>query len=442
MPSTLAVRAASAVGHPRPVSEGTFVQATDSEGLADARGPVTRRVALYSHDTQGLGHVRRNSLIAAALVAGDPAIDVLLLNGAPEAAALPMPPRTDLVTVPSLRKDDVSGAYSAGALTASLDQVIAIRGAVLGAALTSFAPDLLLVDKAARGVCGEIEQPLRLSRRLHGTRTVLGLRDVLDSPSATAEEWQDARTLDAVRDLYDEVWVYGDPVVFDPAREYDWPSVVTRKVRYTGYLAHGRSELLAARVADPLTSVDRVRGPFVLGLVGGGQDGPPLARAFASARFPTDHRGVLITGPYLDKQVLDELRTTAAGRDDLLILEFVPDAPSFVRNSAATVSMGGYNSVCELLASRRPMLLVPRTHPRMEQAIRAKFLEEAGLADVLESAQLTPPALTGWLAEAVTRRETSSADFDLDGLARIPALAARLLSRNHDVAGVERVPAV
>lgn len=88
------------------------------------------------------------------------------------------------------------------------------------------------------------------------------------------------------------------------------------------------------------------------------------------------------------------------------------------------------------------MLLVPRTHPRMEQAIRAKFLEEAGLADVLDSAQLTPPALTGWLAEAVTRRETSSADFDLDGLARIPALAARLLSRNHDVAGVERVPAV
>ena len=36
-----------------------------------------RRIALYSHDTMGLGHTRRNIVIAAALVDDNPATDVL-----------------------------------------------------------------------------------------------------------------------------------------------------------------------------------------------------------------------------------------------------------------------------------------------------------------------------------------------------------------------------
>lgn len=63
-----------------------------------------RRVAFYSHDTQGLGHIRRNIALAAALVAAEPDTDVLLLTGNPEAATLPLPPNTDIATLPTIRK--------------------------------------------------------------------------------------------------------------------------------------------------------------------------------------------------------------------------------------------------------------------------------------------------------------------------------------------------
>ena len=88
------------------------------------------RVAFYSHDTPGLGHVRRNSLLAAAMVAADPDVNVLLLSGASEAGALPLPDRTDIVTVPGLAKD-VTVRYRARELDCSLEQVLAVRSAAL-----------------------------------------------------------------------------------------------------------------------------------------------------------------------------------------------------------------------------------------------------------------------------------------------------------------------
>lgn len=64
-----------------------------------------RRIAFYSHDTQGLGHIRRNIALAGAIVAADPRTDVLVLTGAPQATSLPLPPHTEVITVPTVAKD-------------------------------------------------------------------------------------------------------------------------------------------------------------------------------------------------------------------------------------------------------------------------------------------------------------------------------------------------
>src|SRR5690242_16136760 len=46
------------------------------------RGPVlVGRYLFYSHDGYGLGHVRRNSVIARAVLATDPAAQVSLVTG-------------------------------------------------------------------------------------------------------------------------------------------------------------------------------------------------------------------------------------------------------------------------------------------------------------------------------------------------------------------------
>ncbi len=386
-----------------------------------------RRIALYSHDSQGLGHVRRNSLLAAAMVDARPDVDVMLLSGAPEVSALPLPPRTEVVKIPSLSKNS-DGQYGARSLRCSLDELVAMRRAILAGALTSFAPDLLIVDKTPRGAFGELDEVLALLRTRHGTRTVLGLRDVLDDVRSTEKEWEAARTTEAIRTLYDQVWVYGDPMLFDTAQEYGWSAEIRSKVVYTGYLALDRDRLLPEKPAESTRALacEPHHTPFVLGLVGGGQDGAQVAQAFAEARYPEGHEGVLVTGPYAPPDLLDGLNRIADERPELQVARIASNVPTLVSRSSATVSMGGYNSTCELMAGGRPALLVPRTHPRQEQAMRAARLAAHGLADVQQADELTADALSRWFAGAVSRGDVTHS-IDLAGLRRLPRLVDRLL---------------
>lgn len=383
--------------------------------------PARRRVAFYSHDTQGLGHVRRTSLLARAVVDADPDVDVLLLSGAREATSLPLPERTEVVTLPRVGKDPERG-YGPRTWGGTLDDVVRVRAGVIDGTLAAFRPDVLVVDKVPLGVGGELLPALRRLRAEGGTACVLGLRDVLDTPEVAVREWREQRSTSVIERFFDEVWVYGDARVYDPLTEYALPGRVAARTRFTGYLGRGRTAVTAPATED---------GPYALCLVGGGQDGAALAEAFAAAPLPTGHRGVLVTGPYLPEATRDRLHAVAAGRDDLEVHAFVRDVVPLVEGAAAVVTMGGYNSVCELLASGRPGLVVPRTHPRAEQLVRACRLADLGLLDVLVGA-ITPERVGAWLSRTaatggVARRP--EVDVDLDGLVRVPGLVDALVDR-------------
>jgi len=373
------------------------------------------RIALYSHDAQGLGHIRRNLSIAHALRRSGDALDLLLLTSAPEAAHAGRPSGCDIVSIPALTKDE-QGAYRSRHLSVGADHVIAMRQAVLHAALASFAPDVLIVDKHARGLRGELEPALEAVRRAGG-RIVLGLRDVLDDAPVAVSEWKEARTTRALENWYDEVWVYGDRLVHDPLADVDVPDRVN--VRYTGYLAHGRPD------ADPVTPTSG--SPYVLAMVGAGGDGAGLARAFARAPMPDGYDGVVVAGPHMPERDVDELHRLAADRPELRVVRSAPDAAVLIADAAALVGMGGYNTVCEALAAATPMLVVPRVAPRREQLVRARALEDRGAVDVLDPCSLSPGAVAAWAARAVGQPARPVPDLDLSGLARIPDFLADLV---------------
>ncbi|MDQ3462059.1 MAG: glycosyltransferase, partial [Actinomycetota bacterium] len=331
-----------------------------------------RRVALYSHDTQGLGHIRRNLAIATALAAAEPAPEILIISGAPGAGALPLPPGTDCLTLPALGKR-ADGSYQPRSLAASLGALTELRSRIIQAALTSFDPDLLIVDKVPWGACGELEPALADLRSRGKARCVLGLRDVLDSPDVARREWRQQRATEAVTLHYDAVWIYGDPSMFDLVADCSLPPVVARRVTYTGYLGHRRPATLAA----PIGAVPS--NPFALCLVGGGQDGLDVARAFVQAGLPYGRSGVVLTGPYMTEEDRSVLHRCAADRSDMVVAGFVGGAEHLVAAAESVVSMGGYNSVCELLASGKRALIVPRARPRAEQLVRAARLAEHGL---------------------------------------------------------------
>ncbi|MGH3937433.1 MAG: glycosyltransferase family protein [Pseudonocardiaceae bacterium] len=373
------------------------------------------RVVLYGHDTMGLGHLRRNLVLAAALRTGPRRPQILIVSSVPESGRFPLPDGVDLLVLPGVgkRKD---GTYGSRRLEVPLADLVALRRDVLTAALSSFAPDLVVVDKIALGFGGELE-PVLPRLRAAGARLVLGLRDVLDGPAAAAAEWSTLRTTEALRAYYHEAWIYGDRRVSDLAEDCRVPFSVRHIFRYTGFLARDRPVTLAG--APPVGD----GAPFVLWLLGGGQDGAALAGAFAAAPHPAGHAGVLVAGPYLPDAARATVRVATRTDSGRYVVDFCVDPVVWGRRAAAVVCMGGYNTVTELLSTETPVLIVPRVAPRTEQLVRAQRLSQLGLVDYLNPGDLTPELLATWLDNAVRRLRRPRTGIDLDGLHRVGRLA-------------------
>ena len=380
------------------------------------------RVAFYSHDTLGLGHIRRNLLLAQTIADAPLDATILMLTGAREVGVFPIPPRVDCTTLPSIQKGN-DGQYRPRRLSLSLQQLVALRARIIQGALEEFHPDVLVVDTEPRGAFRELEPALSWLRIHRGTHCVLGMRDIRDDAAAVRREWYAASNDAAIRDYYDEVWVYGDPDVFDVVSEYALPSDVAAKIRYTGYLDQ-RARLRFVQPGDdgPRIVATLPPGRMVLCTVGGGQDGMALAHAFIRASLPHDTFGVVLAGPQMPMEVLEDLRRLAEPAGRVRVLRFVPEpAPLFAR-ADCFITMGGYNSMFEVVSFAKPGLIVPRVKPRQEQWLRAIRLRDRGLVDVLHPDELSPVGLERWLVEEREHSRSVVHAVDLGGLRRIVTL--------------------
>ncbi len=404
------------------------------------------RIALYSHDTVGIGHMRRNLLIAETFARSGAEPTILLVTGGREACAFGLPAGTDFLTLPALAKGE-NGQYRARRWAMSLKELLCLRSQTIAASLRGFAPDVMIVDKVPRGAGGELDQALRVLHAEGCTRFVLGLRDILDAPETVRHEWKEAEAEEAIRSFYDAVWVYGDPRVFDPVAEYQFSPKVAGMASYTGYLARPEPAGLAALSESgvfPALGEDSKRtspssgrsrageippAEIILCLVGGGQDGSQLAEAFADTEFPPGTVGVILTGPFMPQQVQNRLKRQAQKNRRLRVLGFVTDSDLLLRRASRVVAMGGYNTVCEILASKKPALIVPRVSPRQEQLIRAERMRHLGLVEMLHPDDLNAAVLRKWChsPHPSAGRSGLQPPIDLDGLHRLPRLLQRLL---------------
>lgn len=383
-------------------------------------------IALYSHDTMGLGHKRRNLLIAQTLAESPLQTSILLITGMGEASNFDIPPGIDYLALPALHKQ-VDGKYQSRRLKLPLQDIIALRSCTIRAALEVFKPDVFIVDNVPQGAVGELTPTLEYLKSRQQTHCVLGLRDVLDAPAVVQREWQRAANEEAICKYYDAVWIYGDPTVYDPVQEYNFSPEVAKKVRYTGYFdQRQRLQFTKSEASELLASLELPPGQLALCLVGGGQDGAHLAEAFANATLPAQTNGIIVTGPFMPQQVRQRLHQKAAKCPRLRVLEFVAEPTQLLHYADCVVAMGGYNTTCELLSFGKRSLIVPRVQPRTEQLIRAQRLHELGLVDVLHPNNINPQALSAWLKQPQQLRPNS---VDLNGLERLPYLLHEIVTQ-------------
>lgn len=385
-------------------------QKLSSNGVRPAK-----RVFAYCHDSVGIGHLARTLAVCRKIGAVHPATTFLLVTGTPYVPLMVSDENVDFLKLPALKKVNNS-TYEARNLSFSPDQVIACRESLLLSTVQHFQPDLLLVDKAPVGVCGELKSSLRWMRRNRpDARMVFGMRDIEDGAEVTRAAWDKAGIPEVLDDCFDEIWVYGMREVFDVTSEYRLPAAISDKLSYVGYVApepcgHGRS---SDQDSD-----------HVLVTVGGGTDGDFLLRQFLSeAAGRVLRRGLKVTvvgGPDLPKSTRGSLKRQSQVMPEVEWIDFEKCMDCRVRSARLIVSMGGYNTLTLIARNRKPVLVVPRTTPRIEQSIRAQLWSNFGAAAVEDSNTLTPTRLADRVLELIEHgpRETHPR-LDLRGLDRV-----------------------
>ncbi len=384
-----------------------------------------KRLLIYSHDSFGLGHLRRCREIAHSLVEAYENLSVLILSGSPIIGSFDFRPRVDFVRVPGMIKLS-NGEYTSHALHIAPEKTLELRAAVISETARIFDPDLFLVDKEPLGLRGEIRATLEMLRT-HGTRVVLGLRDVMDDPEALEPEWQRKKAHSALRELYDEIWVYGLPQICEPLAGIDLPDSVRRKMIYTGYLRRHVSTSPAAAAALVGSA------PYILVTPGGGGDGDALVDWVVRA-YETDpgqpYRALIVFGPFMQAEQQQAFRDRIEVLANVEAITFNNQMETFIAGATGVVAMGGYNTFCEILSFDKPAIIVPRTRPRMEQSIRAAKAQELGLVRMLDPDEGRPARV---MATAIRHLPQQARPSDvivpglLDGLDNVNRIAGRAL---------------
>lgn len=383
------------------------------------------RVLMYSHDTFGLGHLRRCRAIAQALVQDHRGMMVLIISGSQIAGAFDYRARVDFVKIPSVIKLR-NGEYATMSEHIDLADTIHMRRSIIRHTAESFRPDIFIVDKEPMGLRGEVEETLAFLKE-RGTTLVLGLRDVMDAPHLLEAEWQHSDMLSKIDRYFDHIWVYGPPDFHDPLSGLDVPPGVHDRMDFVGFLQR------SARGDQP--SQHQPDGDYILVTTGGGGDGADLIenvlRAFEHDPTLTT-RTLIVLGPYMTADLRAGFTQRGTAFPHVDVIDFDPRMEELTANAQSVVAMGGYNTFCEILSFDKPALIVPRIAPREEQLLRASRAAELGMVDMLLPGDAADPARMAEALRRLPHRKRPSEGWDgltLDGLHNISDLVGKELGR-------------
>ncbi|HAJ19409.1 MAG TPA: hypothetical protein DCL95_04995 [Rhodospirillaceae bacterium] len=385
------------------------------------------RVLIYSHDTFGLGHLRRCRAIAHHLVEKNKDVTVLILTGSSIIGSFDFRSRVDFVRVPGVIKLR-NGDYTPLQLHIDIEDTLALRESIIRHTASMFDPDLFIVDKEPLGLRGEVEETLHVMRD-RGVPTVLGLRDVMDDPDLLEPEWERKNVMPALQDLFDAIWVYGLPQIHDPLAGINVPDSVRRKMTYTGYL---RREVSSD---GNLSQPAKLDSPYILVTPGGGGDGEVMVdwviRAYEADR-QQPYPALIVLGPFMPSETQAQFIERATVLDDVEVITFDAHMESLMSEAVGVVAMGGYNTFCEIMSFDKRALIVPRTVPRREQFIRAKRFQELNLVSMLATEkQADVSAMITALRHLPQQPKPSEVVVPglMDGLENVERLARRWIER-------------
>jgi predicted glycosyltransferase len=400
------------------------------------------RIMVYSHDTFGLGNLRRIIAICEHLLNYWPQLSILLVSGSPMIHEFRLPKGLDYIKLPCLNRG-ISGELSVKHLGTSMEETVALRSQLIHSAATHFKPDLLLIDKKPTGIKGELIPTLDyLQQNLPKSKSILLLRDILDTPEKTVAEWDRFGYYSAIQAHYDQIWVVGMHAVFDVAQAYRLPLPIAHKVRYCGYI---RKQLDNRKRADVKAQLGINRSErLVLVTPGGGEDGYKLIETYLEGCLQAEKRisdpqnrhlinnkeifhSLILCGPEMPVEQYLKLQQLAERCPRITLKSFTNDLLSHIKAADAVVSMGGYNTLTEIIAMGKRTVVVPRIKPSQEQLIRATCFAKKGWVTMIHPERVTARSLIQAVIAQFDAPPPPSDELDFNGLPQIARHLAALL---------------
>ncbi|MCU0586608.1 MAG: hypothetical protein MUF52_00485 [Syntrophobacteraceae bacterium] len=368
------------------------------------------RVLFYCQHVLGIGHFFRSMEIARALEPHE----VLFVEGGEPLHGFTPPSHVRWAFLPPVMMDpDFHNMEIRGQ---DEERLWRERREILLSLYHSFGPDWIVTElfPFGRRIFRHELTPLLDVARSHGpgVRVACSLRDILVE-KADVDKYE-KRVLNILNTRYDLLLVHADPRVLDLGETFSRIDEIRIPLIYTG---------LVCRPAPERRRTDGRR--VIVASTGGGRVGVDLLRAVIEGLRRLD-RGDLelrvFLGPFMEEADRGALASLASIDPRVFLRPFASDFPQELAEASLSISMAGYNTCMDILASRVPALVYPFPQNR-EQAMRADRLERLGLLRVLAS--LSPSDLAHAMEALLEHPDVpGSHTLDLDGAARTARLLA------------------
>ncbi len=372
------------------------------------------KIIQYCQHVLGIGHLFRSLEISRALSDHE----VILVSGGPSVETR-LPGHVTEFRLPELQMNrEFKGLHSSERPDA-IDQVKAERQKRLFALLAAEKPDVFLIElypfgrKAFRFELDPVLQAVD-DRRLSCGSVVCSVRDIL-----VEKEDRDKHELRAVKTLnryFTAVLVHADPQLVKISETFDHFNQISIPVDYTGYIAP-KPAAGAGKMIRQKLKIDEDEN-LIIASAGGGNVGAPIltaaVRAFSRLAGKNRCQLKVFTGPFLDQSEFDRLKRCAG--NNVQVTRFAKDFLSYLAAADLSISMGGYNTSMNILASGTPALVWPFGQNR-EQQLRAGRLANLGVLQVLENEDLDPDRLAAIMDDWMSRSTRPAVYINLDGAA-------------------------
>ncbi|MEH6829569.1 MAG: glycosyltransferase [Sulfitobacter sp.] len=365
----------------------------------------------------GTGHLARALTLARAYTtAGD--VACVVSGGMP--APLLTTPADRISQLPPVRSDgvDFSRLLTADGKEAT-PNYMAQRQAELLAALSDFAPDILITELFPFGrriLRDEFRALLEAAKAMPQPPLICAsIRDILAPPSKPKKA---AFADDMTTEFYDTVLVHSDPTL--TPLELSWP--VSNNLRpmlcYTGFVAPPA----AGAHSDAAGSAE------IIVSAGGGDVGAPVYAAAIAAASKMEQTFRILVGGAEPQDRIVALRKIAP--PNVTVEAARPDFRQMLYHAAASVSLCGYNTALDILQAGTPAVFIPFDDGgEVEQGLRANALAEKDGIAVVTRANLTAETMCAALAKVITAPKRDHGLGRFDGAMRTVELTHGLRSQ-------------